>query len=71
MKIIAFDPFISKEIAEKLNIQLVELDNLYADSDYITFHIPLTEETKNLISAKQIPLLKKGVRILNCAGEVL
>ncbi|MDD5291607.1 MAG: phosphoglycerate dehydrogenase [Candidatus Omnitrophica bacterium] len=67
MKVIAYDPFISKEAAEKLGIELVELNKLFSDSDYITFHIPLTEETKDLISAKQIPLLKKGVRIINCA----
>ncbi|MFC1646180.1 phosphoglycerate dehydrogenase [Candidatus Omnitrophota bacterium] len=67
MKIIAYDPFISKEVAGKLGIELVELKKLFAESDYITFHIPLTEETKNLISSKQIPMLKKGVRIINCA----
>ncbi|MFC1709926.1 phosphoglycerate dehydrogenase [Candidatus Omnitrophota bacterium] len=67
MKIIAYDPFISKEVAGKLGIELVELKKLFAESDYITFHIPLTEETKDLISAKKIPLLKKGVRIINCA----
>ena len=67
MKIIAYDPFISKEIAGKLGIELVELKKLFAESDYITFHIPLTEETKGLISTKKIPLLKKGVRIINCA----
>ena len=67
MKIIAYDPFISKEVVEKLGIELVELKKLFAESDYITFHIPLTEETKNLISSKKIPMLKKGVRIINCA----
>jgi len=67
MKIIAYDPFISKEVATKLGIELVELDKLFSESDYITFHIPLTDETKDLISEKQIPKLKKGVRIINCS----
>jgi D-3-phosphoglycerate dehydrogenase len=67
MKIIAYDPFISKELAAKLGIEVVELNQLFAESDYITFHTPLTDETKNLISTKQISLLKKGVRIINCA----
>lgn len=67
MKIIAYDPFISKELVGKLSIELVELKKLFTESDYISFHIPLTEETKDLISSKQIPKLKKGVRIINCA----
>ncbi|MDD5005189.1 MAG: phosphoglycerate dehydrogenase [Candidatus Omnitrophica bacterium] len=67
MKIIAYDPFLSKEAAGKLGIELVDLNKLFSESDYITFHVPLTEETKNLISSKQIPLLKKGARIINCS----
>ncbi len=67
MKIISYDPFISKEVAGKLGIELVEMKKLFAESDYITFHIPLTEETRNLISTKMVPMLKKGVRIINCA----
>ncbi|MDD5617830.1 MAG: phosphoglycerate dehydrogenase [Candidatus Omnitrophica bacterium] len=67
MKIIAYDPFISKELAQKLGIEIVEMNKLFSESDYITFHTPLTDDTKNLISAKQIPLLKKGVKIINCA----
>jgi len=67
MKIIAYDPFISKELAEKLGIEVVDLDKLFSESDYITFHTPLTDETKNLISAKQFSILKKGARIINCA----
>ena len=67
MKIITYDPFISNEVAAKLGIVLVDLNKLFAESDYITFHIPLTEETKDLISSGKITKLKKGVRIINCA----
>lgn len=67
MKVIAYDPFLSKDVAVKLGIESKELNKLFAESDYITFHIPLTEDTRNLISAKRIPMLKKGVRIINCA----
>lgn len=67
MKVIAYDPFLSKEVTEKLGIELVELNKLFSQSDYITCHVPLTDETKDLISAKQISMMKKGVRIINCS----
>ncbi|MFA4888268.1 MAG: phosphoglycerate dehydrogenase [Candidatus Omnitrophota bacterium] len=67
MKILAYDPFLSKEVAEGLGIEVVELKELFARSDYITVHTPLTEETKHMISDKEIALMKKGVRLINCA----
>ncbi len=67
MKVLAYDPFLSKEVAEELGVEVVELKELFAQSDYITVHTPLTEETKHLISTAQFGLMKKGVRIINCA----
>lgn len=67
MKVITYDPFLSKELVEKLGVECVDLEKLFKESDYITCHVPLTDETKNLISAKQIAMMKKGVRIVNCA----
>lgn len=67
MKILAFDPFLSREIAEKLGVEVVELKDLLERSDYISIHTPLTEETKHMISAKEFALMKKGVRVINCA----
>jgi len=59
MKTIGYDPFLSAEIASKNGISLVDLDTLYKNADYITVHIPKTEETANMISDKQIAMMKK------------
>lgn len=67
MKVIAFDPFLSKEVAENLGVEVVELKELFERSDFITVHTPLTEETKHLISSEEFAAMKKGVRIINCA----
>jgi len=67
MKVIAYDPFLSKEKAKSLNVESVDLDTLLKNSDYITMHTPLTEETKHLIDEKAFRKMKKGVRIINAA----
>lgn len=67
MHCIAFDPFISAEKAAEIGVELVSLDELYKRADFISVHSPLTEETKHMISAKQFAIMKKGVRIVNCA----
>lgn len=67
MHIIAYDPFASEEKADKLGIELVELEGLLGNSDFITVHTPLTEKTKGLISMQNADKLKKGVRLVNCA----
>jgi D-3-phosphoglycerate dehydrogenase len=67
MKVIAYDPFLSAERARDLGVEKVELDELFKRADFITLHTPLTEKTKNIIDAKAITTMKKGVRIINCA----
>lgn len=67
MKVISYDPFLSREVAEGLGVEMVELKDLFERSDYITVHTPLTEETRHMISTKEFNLMKKGVRIINCA----
>jgi D-3-phosphoglycerate dehydrogenase len=67
MKVIAFDPFLSPERALSLGVEKVELDDLFARADFITMHTPLTDATRNIIDAKAIAKMKKGVRIINCA----
>jgi D-3-phosphoglycerate dehydrogenase len=67
MKVIAFDPFLSAERALQLGVDKVELDELFARADFITLHTPLTDATRNIIDAKAIARMKKGVRIINCA----
>ncbi len=67
MKLLAFDPFISIEKAESIGIKLVELDELYSSSDFITIHTPLNNQTKYLIDENAISKMKPQVRIINCA----
>jgi D-3-phosphoglycerate dehydrogenase len=67
MKVIAYDPFLSAERARDLGVEKVELDELFKRADFITLHTPLTDKTKNIVDAKAIAMMKKGVRIINCA----
>jgi D-3-phosphoglycerate dehydrogenase / 2-oxoglutarate reductase len=67
MNVIAFDPFLSEESAQAAGIRKVSLDELFAESDFITIHTPLTPETKGLVNSKTIGKMKDGVRIINCA----
>jgi D-3-phosphoglycerate dehydrogenase len=65
MKVIAYDPYISKEAAEKKGIDLVSFDELLERSDFISVHTPLTDETRNLLS-KNFPKTRNEI-IINCA----
>ncbi|MTJ83404.1 MAG: phosphoglycerate dehydrogenase [Telmatospirillum sp.] len=67
MKVVSYDPFLSQDRARTLGVEKVELDDLLARADFITLHTPLTEATRNLISAPTIAKMKRGVRIINCA----
>ncbi len=68
MKVIGFDPFLSQEIASEYHTHMLKnLTDLIKQSDYITIHVPLNSETKDLITKKEFALMKDGVRIINCA----
>ncbi len=67
MHIIGFDPFIAADYVKQLGIELVPLDDLLRRSDFITLHVPLTSETRNLIGPEHLNKLKPNVRIINCA----
>jgi D-3-phosphoglycerate dehydrogenase / 2-oxoglutarate reductase len=67
MKVLAYDPFLSEERAEKLGVTKVELDELFPRADFITLHVPLTDKTRKIIDANAIALMKPSVRIVNCA----
>jgi D-3-phosphoglycerate dehydrogenase len=67
MKVIAYDPFLTPERAVKLGVEKVELDELLASADAITLHTPLTDRTRNILSAEAIAKTKKGVIIVNAA----
>mmetsp|Transcript_28774 Transcript_28774/g.54612 ORF Transcript_28774/g.54612 Transcript_28774/m.54612 type:complete len:532 (-) Transcript_28774:62-1657(-) len=67
MKVLAFDPFLGEEKAAKMGVEKVELDDLIQRADFITLHVPKTEQTANMITAERIAMMKPGVRIINCA----
>ncbi len=67
MKVIASDPFISVEHADKLQVELVSLKQLLKESDFITLHMPLTAQTRGLLGARELASVKPTVRIINCA----
>ncbi len=67
MKVIAYDPYLRAEKALEIGVEVVSLDELYRRSDFITLHMPLTNENKNMIGEKEISMMKKTVRIINCA----
>lgn len=67
MKVIAYDPFASKEFAQSSGVELKTLEEIYADSDYISVHSPLNDTTRGMINAEALKKMKNGVRIINCA----
>ncbi|MFX0083025.1 MAG: phosphoglycerate dehydrogenase [Candidatus Hodarchaeota archaeon] len=71
MVVLGYDPYVPNEDLLKLGVEPVSLDNLYSRSDFISFHTPLTPETKGMINTQAINKMKKGVYIINCARGAL
>ncbi len=67
MNVIAYDPMISEDLAERLGIQLVNLETLLTTSDFVTIHVPLNPTTKGLIGRDQLKLMKPTAMLINCA----
>ena len=67
MKVIAYDPFVTAEAAARMRVELVGLDDIWARSDFITLHTPLTPETRGLVNRDTIAKMKRGVRLVNAA----
>ncbi|MFP4281977.1 MAG: phosphoglycerate dehydrogenase [Opitutales bacterium] len=67
MKVLAYDPFLTAARAEQLGVLKVELDQLLAEADFITVHMPRTEATTHMIGREALAKVKAGVRIVNCA----
>lgn len=66
-KFLGYDPLISPERAAEMDVELVDLETLFIKSDYVSLHIPETPETKKLVGAKLLGMMKKGATIVNCA----
>ncbi len=71
MKVVAYDPFLSDDRALALGVEKLDLDSLFARSDFISLHTPLTEQTKGIINSGNIAKMKDGVRLINCARGAL
>src|SRR5271166_1941770 len=72
MRVIGYDPFISEAAAKEFSVELVPLEKLYAESDFISLHTAVSPQTKDMINAATIAKMKKGVRIVNAArGELI
>lgn len=67
MNVIGFDPFMTDKRAEEIGVKLGTVDDIVKNADFITVHTPLTNDTRNIISRPQFEVMKKGVRIINCA----
>ena len=67
MKVLAFDPFLTEEKALDLKVKKVDLEELLSFSDIITLHVPMTDQTANIINKDTLEKCKDGVRIVNCA----
>ena len=72
MRLVGYDPFIAPDYAKRMGIELVSLEELLAQSDFITLHTPLTDGTRHMIGAKEVAQLKRGARLINVArGELV
>jgi D-3-phosphoglycerate dehydrogenase / 2-oxoglutarate reductase len=71
MRVITYDPYIPADVAQDFGVTLVDLDTLYRESDFITLHSVITDETRAMINAESIAKMKKGVRIVNAARGAL
>lgn len=72
MNVIAYDPYIPEDRAKKLGVKMVTFDELLRNSDFISIHVPLTEETRNLINKSAIEKMKPSAMIIHCArGEIV
>jgi D-3-phosphoglycerate dehydrogenase / 2-oxoglutarate reductase len=72
MDIIGYDPFVAPVIARENGVTLVNIDDIFKQSDYLTLHVGLTTQTEGLINQTSLRIVKKGIRIINCArGELI
>lgn len=67
MRVVAYDPFLSNERAIELGVEKVDLEGLLARADFISLHTPLTDQTRNILSAEALAKTRRGVRVINCA----
>jgi D-3-phosphoglycerate dehydrogenase len=67
VKLLGYDPVISSQRAEELNVELTDVETIFAQSDYVTLHVPETDETRKMVNTKLLSLMKDGATLLNTA----
>ena len=72
MRLVGYDPFLTPDHASRIGVELMSLEDMLAESDFVTLHTPLTDGTRNMISAKELAVIKPGARLINVArGELI
>lgn len=66
-KLVGYDPVISKDRAEQLGVALLDLPKIFESADYVTLHVPETNETRGMVNASLLNVMKKGATLINCA----
>jgi D-3-phosphoglycerate dehydrogenase len=66
MKVLAYDPYLNAELAQRLGVELLPLDELLVRADVVTLHTPLTADTRNLLGRERLSRMKKGALLINC-----
>lgn len=67
MKVLAYDPFVTQEKAQSMGVEMADLDRIFKEADFITVHLPLNNETRNIINAEAMAKMKPSVRLINVA----
>ncbi|HID12064.1 MAG TPA: phosphoglycerate dehydrogenase [Candidatus Latescibacteria bacterium] len=67
MRVLGYDPYVTLDVASKAGVELVDLERLLTESDYISVHTPKTENTYHMLSYRELERCKRGVRMINCA----
>ena len=67
VKVLGYDPFLPPAVAEKLGVELTTVERIFAESDYVSLHIPENDETRGMINAKLFAMMKEGAMLINCA----
>lgn len=71
VKLLGYDPVITRERAAEMEVELTDLETIFSRCDYISLHVPENDETRKMVNAKLLGLMKKGATIINCAGPAL
>ena len=67
MRVVAYDPYLTEDRAKEMDLEKVELDQAFIEADYLTVHMPLTDQTRGMVDADAFSKMKDGVRVFNCA----